>query len=207
MPVNAKKVLIGTPDQLTTGPILRAPAGTPVPDLKDLTPASVTLDQKYKDVGYVNEDGITISPDYSTNDVSEWGGSVVRRILETFTGEISFTLIQTDENAFRMAFGDSHVTVNAASSTHGTQLKGELGAHLPDPGAWVFKMKDGAARMLICVPNGQVTSLDEITFNSTDPIGWAITLFCGADSHGESIYILTDDGQLSTGRATAEERQ
>ena len=59
-------------------------------------------------------------------------------------------------------------------------------------------MKDGGARMLVLVPNGQVTTLDEITFNSTDPIGWAITLSCYPDKDGHSIYILTDDGQLAT---------
>ena len=207
MSVDAKKVLIGTPDQLTTGAIMRAPLGTPIPTLADVTPAKVTIDPAFKDAGYASSDGVTLTPDYSTNDITEWGGGMVRRVLEQFTGEISFTLIQTDENAFRMAFGDGHVSAVAASADHGAQLQGALGAHLPEAGAWVLKMKDGAARMLICVPNGQVTSLDEITFKATDPVGWAITLSCYADESGESIYILTDDGQVVASSNTSSDRE
>lgn len=198
MAVDASKVRIGTPDQLTTGAILCAPLGTTLPKLTDITPSAVKLDEAFEDAGYASDDGVTVTPDYSTNDIVEWGGSVVRRVLEQFTGEITFTLIQTDENSFKMAFGDDHVEVVAATKTHGTQLKAAIGAHLPDAKSWVFKMKDGAARMLIVVPNGQVTSIDEITFNSTDPVGWAITLSCYRDSDGESIYILTDDGVVNS---------
>ena len=198
MAVDAKKVLIGTPDQLTTGAILCAPLGTEIPTLDDLRPSGVTLDDEFKDAGYANEDGLALTPDMSTNAIKEWGGAVVRQVLEEFNGSIAFTLIQTDETAFKMAFGDDYVTAQAATADHGNQLMAKIGAHLPDAKAWVFKMKDGAARMLIVVPNGQVTTLDEVTFNATDPVGWAITLSCYPDDTGTSIYILTDDGQVAT---------
>lgn len=196
--VDAKKVLVGTPDQLTTGAILNAPLGTEMPTLDDLTPAGATLDPAFKDAGYANEDGLTLTPDMSTSTIKEWGGAVVRTVLEEFNGNISFTLIQTDEASLKIAFGDDYVTASAANATHGNQLMAKIGAHLPDPKAWVFKMKDGAARMLVAVPNGQVTTLDEITFNATDPVGYAVTLSCSPDDTGTSIYILTDDGQVAT---------
>lgn len=198
MAVDASKVLVGTPDQLTTGAIMCAPVGTKTPDLADITPGAVTIDAAFVDAGYANSDGLALTTDYSTSDITEWGGATVRRVLEQFTGEITFTMIQADEHSFKMAFGDDYVTVAAATATHGNQMKAAIGAHLPDRKAWVFKMKDGAARMLVVVPNGQVTGLDEITFNSTDPVGLAVTLSCYNDDAGESIYILTDDGQVTS---------
>lgn len=198
MPVDASKVLVGTPDQLTTGAILCAPLGTDIPTLENIKPSGVTLDDAFIDAGYANEDGITLTPDMSTNGIKEWGGAVVRQVLEEFNGTIEFTLIQTDEAAFKMAFGDEYVTAQAATAEHGNQLMAKLGAHLPESKVWVFKMKDGAARMLIVVPNGQVTTIDEATFNSTDPVGWAISVSCYPDSTGTAIYILTDDGQVAT---------
>lgn len=198
MSVDASKVRVGTPDQLTTGAITCAPLGTKLPDLKDITPAKVTLDEAFKDAGYANEDGISVTPDYSTSDIKEWGGSTVRRVLEQFTGEITFTMIQIDEPSFKIAFGDDHVTATPADTAHGNQLKAAIGAHLPDRKTWVFKMKDGAARMLILVPDGQVTALDEISFNATDPVAFAVTLSCYADEKGNSIYILTDDGAMTS---------
>lgn len=198
MAVDASKVRVGTPDQLTTGAIMCAPLGTALPELSDITAAGVTIDPAFMDAGYANEDGITLTPDMSTSTIKEWGGSIVRNVLEEFNGTISFTLIQTDETAFKMAFGDDYVVAQAATAEHGGQLKASLGAHLPEAKSWVFKMKDGAARMLIVVPNGQVSAVDEITLNATDPIGWAITVSCYPDESGNSIYIMTDDGQVSS---------
>lgn len=198
MAVNAQKVYVGTPDQLTTGAVLHAPVGTDLPTLTDLTPSAVTIDPAFKDGGYVSSDGLTLTPDMSTSDINDWSGALVRRVLETFNGEVSFSLIQTDDVTFKMAFGDDYVTVEEATASDGTKLMAKLGAHLPDPEAWIFKMKDGAARILIALPNAQVTAMDEITFNATDPIGWNLTLSCYPDSSGVSIYILTDDGQIAT---------
>lgn len=195
--VDAKTVRVGTPDQMVTGAINCAPVGTEMPTLDDITPSEVTLDEAFTSAGYASEDGVTITPDMSTSNIKEWGGAVVRTVLEEFNGQIAFTLIQTDETSFKMAFGDDYVTTSAATADHGNQLMAKLGAHLPEQKAWVFKMKDGAARMLIAVPIGQVTALDEITFNATDPVGYAITLSCSPDDTGTSIYILTDDGQIA----------
>lgn len=197
MPVDASKVLVGTPDQLTTGAIMCAPVGTKMPELENVTPAAVELETAFKDAGYANSDGLTITTDNSTNDITDWSGGLVRRVLESSTVEVSWTMIQIDEQSFKMAFGDDYVTAVAATAAHGNQLKAAIGAHLPGRKAWVFKMKDGAARVLALVPCGQVTALDDITFNATDPIGLAVTLSCYNDEHGNALYILTDDGQVS----------
>lgn len=198
MAVDATKVLVGTPDQLTTGAIMCAPVGTKTPDLSNVMPSAVTIDQAFKDAGYANSDGLTVTTDYSTNDITEWGGGLVRRVLESSTVEISWTMIQLDEQSFKMAFGDDYVDAVKATASNGNQLKAAIGAHLPERKAWVFKMKDGAARILVVVPCGQVTALDDITFNATDPIGLAVTLSCYNDENGNAMYILTDDGQVST---------
>ena len=198
MAVNTKQVYIGTPDQLTTGAVLHAPVGTKMPALEDIEPSAVTLDEAFADAGYVSSDGVTLTPDMSTSDINDWSGALIRRVLESFNGEVSFTMIQSDAETFKMALGSEHVTSSAATADHGNQVMAKFGAHLPDPESWVFKMKDGAARILIALPNAQVTGMDEVSFNATDPIGWALTLSCYPDSTGTSIYILTDDGQVAT---------
>ena len=198
MSVNTRQVYVGTPDQLTTGAVLHAPVGTELPTLTDLTPSKVTIDEAFKDGGYVSSDGVTLTPDMSTSDINDWSGALIRRVLEAFNGEVAFTMIQSDAETFKMALGTEYVTAQDADTTHGNQVMAKFGAHLPDPEAWIFKMKDGAARILICLPNAQVTTMDEVTFNATDPIGWAMTLSCYPDSTGTSIYVLTDDGQVAS---------
>jgi hypothetical protein len=55
-------------------------------------------------------------------------------------------------------------------------------------------MKDGNARIVIVVPNGQVTEVGEVTFAANEPVGWNVTLSTYPDESGNSIYVMTDDG-------------
>ena len=87
--------------------------------------------------------------------------------------------------------------MTAATTSHGTQLKIALGATLDEPQAWALRMKDGDARMLVIVPNGQVTSGVEITFVANEPISLPVTISANDDGTGNSIYIFTDDGVIA----------
>lgn len=187
-----KKVLVGLPDQLTTGAILSAPVGTKMPtSIKEVD----ALDGEFKASGYVTSDGLSLATDISTNDIKEWGGATARKVLESFDGTISWAEMEMSYEAMCNAFGEENVKKTPASVEAGEQLTVSIGAHLPKPRSWVFKMKDGDARIVILVPNGQVTSMDEITFNASDPISLPITLSCYPGDSGECIIVLTDDGQ------------
>ena len=191
-------VRIGAPDQGATGAIKYAPIGTPLPSLASITPAAVTLDAAFVGNEYVSEDGLTLAPSISTTDIKEWGGTTVRKVLESFDGTLSWTMISTNASAMKVAFGDDYVTAQAATQTDGNKTMTSLGAHLPAPKSWVFLMKDGDARIVILVPNGQVTEVGEVTFAANAAVGWNVTLACYPDESGECVYILTDDGQIAT---------
>lgn len=191
------EVRVGAPDQKTTGAIKHAPLGTTLPDLSDITTAAVTLNQAFTGDEYVSEDGLTLSPSMSTTDIKDWSGATVRKVLETFDGTLSWTMISTNEGALSISFGTDHVTTVAANGSHGAQVKASLGAYLPEEQAWVFLMKDGDARIVIAVPDGQVTDVGEVTFAANAAVGWAVTLSCYPDSDGNCIYIMTDDGVVT----------
>lgn len=194
---NTKDVRIGAPDQKTTGAIKHAPLGTTLPTLSDITKAAVTLDQAFTGDEYVSEDGLTLTPTFNTTDIKDWSRATVRKVLDSFDGTIEWTMISTNEGALGVAFGDEHVTSNDATTTHGNQLMAELGAHLPDPQSWVFLMKDGNARIVVLVPDGQVIEVGEVVFAANAAVGWKVKLACYPDDAGESIYIMTDDGQVT----------
>ena len=193
MSLSTAHVLVGTPDQATTGAIASAPYGTTLP-----TDVSTALDNAFGASGYVTEDGLSLSPEYSTSEIKDWSGATVRTILESFDGTIEFGLLQFDYASCCQAFGEDYVTQVAATTTHGEQLTIELGNHLPEVKSWVFSMKDGDARIRVVVPKGQVTSIEEISFTSSDAISLGITLSCYDDGTGNSIYIYTDDGQKAS---------
>ena len=106
-------------------------------------------------------------------------------------------MISTNAGALAIAFGSANVTTAAATTTHGAQVKAALGAYLPEEQAWVFLMKDGDARIVIAVPDGQITEVGEVTFASNAAVGWNVTLSCYPDANGNSIYIMTDDGVVT----------
>lgn len=194
---NVSDVRVGAPDQKTTGAIKHAPIGTTLPSLSSISKAGVTLDQAFVGNEYVSEAGLTLSPSISTADIKDWSGAIVRKLLDSFDGTLSWTMISTDKNALEVAFGSKFVTSNTATTVHGAQVQAALGAHLPDPQSWVFLMKDGDARIVIVVPDGQITEVGDVTFVSNDAVGWNVTLSCYPDTNGESIYIMTDDGVVS----------
>lgn len=196
MPKNTD-VRVGAPDQKVTGAIKHAPLRTAIPTLADITKAAVTLNQAFEGDEYVSQDGLTLAPSMSTTEIKDWSGATVRKVLESFDGTLSWTMISTNEGALSIAFGTDHVTSAAATAQHGAQVRAALGAYLPEEQTWVFLMKDGDARIVIAVPDGQITEVGEVTFASNVAVGWQVTLSCYPDTDGNCIYIMTDDGVVT----------
>lgn len=196
MPKNTD-VRVGAPDQKVTGAIKHAPLGTVIPTLADIKKAGVTINSAFEGDEYVSEDGLTLSPSMSTTDVKDWSGATVRKLLESYDGTLHWTMISTNKGALAIAFGKDHVTSVTAGTDHGAQTMAALGAYLPEEQTWIFLMKDGDARIVIAVPDGQITAVGDVVFASNAAIGWDVTLSCYPDQNGNSIYIMTDDGVVA----------
>lgn len=193
MSVIASNVLTGAPDQLTTGPILSAPRGTPLP-----TSITAVLDPAFEDSGYISEDGLTLTPERSTEVVRDWSGSVVRELLTEFAARLAWAHLETNEASLKNYLGDDNVSVTAASPTEGKRITALLrGTEMPRK-PWVFKVKDGEARVLIVVPDGQVSETGEVAFVKSGAITWPVTLATYPDASGVNVYIYLDDGQVLT---------
>lgn len=195
MGINASKVYIGLAEQsTTTGALQRGDVLTTIPT--DFTAAQTAI-SSWASSGYVSEDGASLSTSISTNDIREWNRNTVRRLLEEFDGTITLTLIQLDEESAKQCFGAENVTKVAATTTHGEQLHIKLGAHIDAAHGWALRMKDGDAKFIVLIPNGQVTSGVDITFASNSAINLPVTISANDDGTGESIHIYTDDGVTS----------
>jgi len=194
MAVNANNVFIGAPDQSTTGAILSGPEVTTIPDsIDDVVLSGLT------DSGYVNEDGVTITPEDTTESIKDWSGAEIRRILTEFTGTIAWTHLELSAGAARNYFGDDNVELSPATEDHGNQIKASLGKNELDVKSWVFKIKDGDKRVLVLVPRGQISSRGEIPLTATGAITLPVELATYPDALGQNIYIFTDDGVFSAG--------
>ena len=198
MAVDSKKIIIGAPDQATTGAVAYADVGTALP-----TTAIASLDpSKWADTGYVSEDGVTLTPNYNTNDIKDWSKGAVRTLLNEFTGEVKFAFIQTDYDSLVAIFGEDSVSKTAADANHGEQISVKMGARMAPAKAWCFSMKDGDNRARIVLPNAQPVVDGDLTFVANEPIKWAVSLKCNADENGDNIIIMTDDGKTTSTTTT-----
>ena len=71
---NARNVSYGKPKY--GGVAYRAPIGTPLPITSD-----EPLDSAFENVGYLNEDGISLATDSSTASITDMGGVTVLTIV------------------------------------------------------------------------------------------------------------------------------
>lgn len=193
MGLDTTKVVIGLPDQSkTTGALSRGPVLTSIPSTMD---EALTAIAAFKSSGYINEEGASLTTEINVNDIREWKGAIVRKLLESFDGKVVVTLIQADYEGWCELLGEDNVTKVDATTEHGEQLHIRIGAHLAKPQAWALRMKDGDYRMLVLIPNGQVTNGIELTFNADDVVSLPLEISAADDGTGEAIHIYTDDGQ------------
>jgi len=194
MAVDSKNVFVGAPDQATTGAILTGPETDTIPDtIDDFVFAGL------EDSGYVNEDGVTITPSESTETIKDWSLNVIRKVLTEFDGTVAWTHLELSVGALKNYMGEDLVEVTAADEDHGTQIRAAIAGKQREVKAWYFKIKDGDKRALVFVPHGQVTERGEIPLTASGAVTLPVTLSTYPDTNGNSIYIYTDDGVVAAG--------
>lgn len=193
--LDANKVYLPAPDQSpTTGAVNTAATGTVAP-----TDAKTALPSTWTSSGYIGPDGLSMSISKSFTDILDWSQSMVRRALSNYTGRLSMSVMQIDEDSAKLMFGDSNVTHTAAtsgSSAHGDQLKIAIGSDVPPVKSFCFNMKDGDARVRVYVPRGQVTEMGDVQFVPSAAHMIPITIDTYDDGTGHSIYVFYDDGKV-----------
>lgn len=139
------------------------------------TDGTTALNAAFKDLGYVSEDGVTISfPDAGdVTNLKAWQNQATVRTLRTTTEDvptISLTLIETKIEVIEAVFGVS-VTSGASEGSF------EYDANDTRTSARVvLSIVDGSELIRLYAPQAVVSSIDDMTLTSTDVLGWSITL-------------------------------
>lgn len=196
MAPSTANVRVGAPDRVT-GAVMRAPLGTALP-----TTPIVVPNVAFTDLGYISEDGISLSQSSSWQKIKDWGGDQVRTFLTEFTGTLSWTFLETNDDALEAVYGAANVTVTAAGVSTGKYTAIKLNSSESPAGSWMFNMADStvgdvARTMRIVVPNGQITDRGDISFSRNEAVMFPVTLEAYPDASGNSVYIYASDGTFS----------
>lgn len=172
-----------------SGGIWVAPKNTTLP-----TDATTALDAAFVCLGYVSEDGLSNNNELTVDAIKAWGGNIVYRSLTEMNDEFSFALIETENaDVLKAVYGSDNVTTTA-----GGNIKVDVIAEDPEEKVWVFELalRGGKARRIV-IPDGAITSREEITYNDSDPVAYGVTVSAYPDANGKTHIEYTEGSTLS----------
>ena len=163
------------------GAISMAPLNTTLP-----TSADGSLNSAFSKLGYVSDAGLTRAVELDTENVKAWGGAIVLVLQNSKTETFQFSLLDAHSvDALKLVNGDSNVTGTAlGTGISVTSNSAERVGH-----AFVVDMlESGNTLHRIVIPNGIVTSLEDITYVDTGAEAYGVTITSVADSSGNTAY-------------------
>lgn len=145
------------------------------------TSSSSSLNAAYKDMGYISEDGVSLSmPDSGdATNLKAWQGNATVRTVHTTSEDnpqLTFTIVETKLEVIQAVFGAT-ITSSVADGTFDYDIADQRG-HVRA----VLDVVDGAELIRIYAPYAIVSSIGEVNLTSTDLIGWQVTLDLERDS-------------------------
>lgn len=149
-----------------TGAVYLAPLGTTLP-----TSSADELDEAFKDVGYISEDGITETPEEDTQEIRAWqNGDVVRRLLTSHEIQYGFTMIEINEVSLTAYYGNYDAgTVRVT------------GAPLPRQSMVIDVIDEGKLRRRVA-PVAGIVERGEVSLTNSEATGLEVTVSCYPDA-------------------------
>lgn len=177
--MEVKNVSPGKPR--VNGAIFRAPLGTPLP-----TDAATQLNEAFKDLGLVSQDGVTNSNTATKQKVYAWGGTPVMNSTTEKPDDFTITLIEAlNPEVLKTVYGDDNVVV----ADDGKKISIKATAADASAASYVIDMmlKDGALKRIV-IPQAELSTVAEIVYQDAQPVGYKLTLSALADSDGVSHH-------------------
>lgn len=168
-----------------SGAIYRAPLGTTLP-----TGANAKLDNAFKALGYVSEDGVSNENSPSSDKAKAWGGDTVLNFFDEKPDTWKFELIEAlNPEVLKTVYGDSHVTGDSLT----TGLKVDATSEEYEYCIWVIDMilKGNIAKRVV-IYNASITEVAEVAYKDNEAIGYKITISALPNTSGitHTEYIM-----------------
>lgn len=171
---------VSTAKPKIAGSIYSAPLGTTLP-----TNAVTELDEAFKGLGYVSEDGLSNENSPESDSIKAWGGDTVVITQTDKADTFTYTLIESmNVEVLKEVYGTDNVTgtlnTGITIKANATPLRGH---------SLVIDMvlKDGVLKRIV-IPAGTVSEIGEITYSDSDPVGYETTMSAVPDESGNTHY-------------------
>lgn len=156
-----------------------APYGTTLP-----TDNTTQLDAAFRNIGYINEDGVTFTDESDSESIPDMNGDSIVTTSGAITKTFTFFAAEVKADTLKLQYGDANVT--DASGTVTVHDKG------PNNGQYSvvfeFRLKDGRKERCI-VPSATVSELGDLVYNYSELVGREITMAASLDATLGDYYV------------------
>lgn len=162
------------------GAVHVAPLGTALP-----TDATTALEEAFKTLGYISEDGLKNANSLSTENIKAWGGAIVDTVQTEKTDEFSYKLIEAlNVDVLKDVYGEENVT-----GTLETGITVKANAKEVEARVLVIDMilKAGVLKRIV-IPIGKTAEIGEISYADADAIGYELKVSAAPDTAGQTHY-------------------
>lgn len=180
---------------LDSGEVRLAPFGhVYVAAVGTAAPVDVTVPfgAGWRELGYLDEDGVGITPSVDVQDISAWQSLVP--VKQTLTGvnlELKFNMIQVNQATTSLFFfGEDWVSGGGISTLTLTS-----NPSLDERAVAIEWNDDNANTNRLIVPRGLITDRDDLNLNRQNATAFGVT-FRALDSNGVIAALLSDDPNL-----------
>ena len=162
------------------GAIYMAPKGTELP-----TDAETALDTKFENLGFVSEDGLENANSASSENVKEWGGSIVNTMLKEKEDKFKFTLIEAlNLHVLKLIYGEKNVTGTLET---GITVKSKAEDYEEKSFVVDMVLKSGVIKRMV-LPLAKVSEVGDVKYAGGENIGYETTLSAFPDGDGSTHY-------------------
>lgn len=182
MALDADEIVVGS-----NGRIYVAPVGTAIP-----TDIATAWGAGWIDLGYANEDGVTISKSRTMEQVPAWQSFFpLRRMVTAEDFTVSFNLLQWGNDSVILAFGGGTITATAGPPAHYLYTP-------PDPGtlderAVGVEWQDGTKIYRLTMAKAMVTETVETQMQKAGAAELPITLGVMGEAGVSPFLIRSND--------------
>ncbi len=169
--------MIGAPVSVT-GAIAAAPVATTLP-----VNATASLNEAFKPLGLIGEEGFEFEAQRSTSGEKAWGGVTVRIIQSEYEVKGRFTLLEsTKAEVLKAVFGAQNVVVGDGT------ISVKHNEKLVERQAYTVDLKDGNRVRRIVLPNAQLVPSGATQFVHNAIIQYPVELTAYPDEQGNCAY-------------------
>ena len=183
---NAQNVSVGKPhgeNGLYAGGMWWAKRG----EVTVPTDATSALDAKFKNGGYLSDDGVTNTIDTDSTDINAFGGDRVLTVTTSRAESFQFGMIETTEDTLMLAYGPDNVTVAGSGDTKTISVKHNGKAFPEIVQVFEFAMTGDRVKRIV-VPVGKMSELDDVEYTDEDAICYTPTINALPDEEGNTAY-------------------